>query len=92
MGRPRLSQLSQVPATTSPVRFFDITTNRDGLTIHNNSLNNLFLALADTVSTTTFTVKMIPDSYYEVPWRWQGEVWGVWDGTDGDAQCTEFFD
>lgn len=91
MGRPRESALTQHPAAVTVVVFSDVSPTRDGITIYNNSADNLYVALGETVSTTAFTVKMVPDAYYEVPERWQGKVCGTWDGTDGDAQVTEFF-
>ena len=90
MGRPRESVLSQIAASVSSQQFLDINPRRDGGMIYNNSTDDLFIALSDSVSTSVFTVKMVPSSYFELPERWQGEVWGVWSGTNGDAQVTEF--
>lgn len=64
--------------------------NRLGATIENNSNGNLFLALGAAGTLTSFTVRMVPDAYYEVPFHFTGIITGEWTaGAVGNAQVTE---
>lgn len=68
--------------------------SRVGCAIHNNSSAVLYLLLQNdpgtAVSSSNFTVKLVADAYYEVPFGYTGEVHGVWASVNGDAQVTEF--
>lgn len=57
-----------------------------GVTVYNNSAANLFLKLWDGAGTggsvdtvSDYTIKMVPGSYYEVPFGFTGAIAGVWD-------------
>ena len=53
--------------------------NRLGATIYNDSGNGLFyVKLGTTATTTDFTVKILPLSYYEIPFGYTGEIDGFW--------------
>lgn len=63
---------------------------RRGATIYNDSANNLFLLLGNHVSSNTvYTIKMVSDSYYEVPFGYVGIIKGIWDVAAGFARVTE---
>jgi hypothetical protein len=65
-------------------------TSRLGATIHNDSTSILYLKLGTTASTTSYTVKMLPDSYYEVPFGYTGAIDGIWSSdASGAARITE---
>ena len=72
--------------------------NRRGLTIYNNAPGgtaNLFVKLGATAVITagseSYTVKIAPAGYYEVPFGYTGIVDGIWDAADanGEALITE---
>lgn len=63
---------------------------RTGATVHNDSTVALYLKLGATASTTSFTVKMAADSYYEVPYGYTGVIDGIWaSDASGAARITE---
>lgn len=64
-------------------------TARRGLTVFNNSTSVLYVNLGATASSTAFTIKMQPDSYYEVPFSYNGAVNGIWVAANGAALVTE---
>ena len=68
-----------------------------GLTVFNSSpaSRNLYLFLNSgpaAIGAHQYTVMMVPNSYYEVPFGYSGDVTGIWDGVDlaGGAVCTFF--
>lgn len=63
--------------------------SRTGATIYNDSSAVLYLKLGTTASTTSFTIKMQPDSYYEVPYGYTGDIHGIWASATGSARVTE---
>lgn len=63
---------------------------RVGAAIFNDSTAVLYLKLGATASTTSFTVKMQPDDYYEVPAGYTGVIDGIWaSDASGAARVTE---
>jgi hypothetical protein len=63
---------------------------RLGATIFNDSSAVLYLALGTVAaSTTNFTVKMVADAYYEVPFGYTGEIRGIWASATGSARVGE---
>jgi hypothetical protein len=70
--------------------------SRKGATIENNSqLTNLFVKLGATASITagseSYTVRIPPNGYYEVPFNYTDIIDGISDGADaaGEALVTE---
>lgn len=50
----------------------------------------LFLLLdAAVASTTNYTVQMAPNTYFEVPFGYTGEIRGIWGAATGDVRITE---
>lgn len=45
-----------------------------GLTVFNDSAENVYLALGDAVTLTAYTVILVPGAYYETPFQWSGPV------------------
>jgi hypothetical protein len=62
---------------------------RLGATFYNDSTANLYLKLGATASTTSFSARILPGGYYELPFSYTGEVDGVWDAAAGAARVTE---
>lgn len=90
--------LADVAAVTSVASVATSTTllaanaNRIGVTIHNSDANALFVKYGATATTTTsYTVKIASDGYWEMPNPiYRGILDGIWaaDGS-GSAQITE---
>lgn len=87
--------LSNVAAVTSSTPLAASNTARRGLTVHNDTTgtNSLYLKLGATASTTSFTVKIGPGGYWELPTFgtavYTGTVDGIWDTAAGNARVTE---
>lgn len=70
--------------------------NRLALAVYNNSTLDLYLKLGSGASSTSFTLIIAPNGYYEVPGHYTGVVTGTWPGgsagtatSDGNALVTE---
>lgn len=89
------SILTSVPSSATPVVIAAADVTRYGISIRNTASQNfLFLELADTgvVSAAFHSVALSPGAYYEVPFRYTGNIHGIWDGiVDGAAEVTTFF-
>jgi hypothetical protein len=64
--------------------------SRLGATIYNDSTEILYLKLGATASLTSFTARLVPNAYYEVPFRFIGIIDGIWAANgSGAARITE---
>lgn len=62
---------------------------RIGFTVYNDSSANLFLLLGAGASLASFTVRLVPDAYYEVPFGYSGVVTGIWDAAGAGAALVD---
>lgn len=83
------SALTNVAASASNVTVLALNAQRRGATIYNDSTVVLYLKLGATASATSFTVKMQPDGYFEVPAGYTGIIDGIWASATGNARVTE---
>jgi len=61
---------------------------RKGLTVTNESTANLYVKLGTAASLTSYTVKLVPNAYWEMPFNFTGPVTGIWDAANGFARVT----
>lgn len=89
--RSTTGTITSVAASVSSVTLLASNTSRLKATFFNDSAATLYLALASSASTTSFTVKMGPDSYYELPndVLYTAIVTGIWSATGGSCRITE---
>lgn len=88
--RPATATLSNVNDTNVSTTLLAANANRLGATIHNDSTAVLYVKFGATASTTSFTVKMVADAYYEVPFWYTGRIDGIWaSDASGAARVTE---
>lgn len=84
--------VTSVASAATSATLLAANANRIGATIHNSDANALFVKFGATATTTTsYTVKIAADGYYEFPHPvYRGIVDGIWaaDGA-GAAQITE---
>lgn len=80
---------SSVAGSATSVTLLASNTNRLGATIANDSTATLYLKLGATASTTSYTVKLVQDAYYEVPFNYTGIIDGIWGSATGNARITE---
>lgn len=89
------SKISQTPTVTSvagsatSVTLKASNTNRLGLTLYNNSTADAYVKLGATATTADFTVKLVQDGYYEVPFNYTGIVDCIWSSATGAMLVTE---
>jgi len=81
--------LSNVDASASNVTLLASNSSRLGATIFNDSTVNLYIKLGATSSLISFTVKILAGGYYEIPFRYNGRIDGIWDSATGTARVTE---
>jgi len=82
---------SNVGDETSATTLLAANANRDGATVYNDSTADLYLKLGSGASSTSFTVKLAQDDYYEVPFGYTGIITGLWaSDASGNARVVEF--
>lgn len=81
--------LSNVSASATSVTVLAANTGRLGAIVVNDSTVNAYVKYGTTASTTSFTVKMLPGDYHEVPFGYTGIITGIWDSATGSARVTE---
>lgn len=85
------SDVTSVSASITSVTLLIANTDRKGATFYNDSTSALYLKLGDTASSTSFTLKMAPHSYFEMPLPcYTGVIDGIWVSVDGAVSVTEF--
>jgi hypothetical protein len=82
---------SNVAASVTSVQLLAANAARKGALVCNDSPALLWLKLGTTASATSFTVKLFPDAYYEVPAAYTGRIDGLWESAAGGgaARLTE---
>ena len=81
---------SSVPQSAVSVVLLAANAARLGMTIENNSTANLFVQFGPVAAIPGFAVKMIPGSYFEMPFGYVGVLSGIWDAAGGGtAEVTE---
>ena len=89
-GVAETGTLSNVAGSITSGTILAANAARIGATIWNDSTAILYLRLGTgTASATACTVKMVGDSYYELPFGYAGIVVGVWSSATGAARVTE---
>lgn len=82
--------LANVTAVTISTTLLTTNTSRIGATIYNDSTSILYLKFGTTASTTSFTVKLLAEDYFELPQPiFTGHITGIWASTTGAARTTE---
>ena len=89
-NRPATATLANVSASVTSVTLRASAATRRGLMIVNESAADLYVKFGATASLTSYTVKMGPGSYYELPSPpYTGVVDGIWSAASGTARVTE---
>lgn len=85
------SAITRVVAATGNTPLLAPNAARRGAAIYNDSPDAfLFLKLNAAASTTSFTARLSPGGYYELPSPiWTGEIDAVWSSASGAALITE---
>lgn len=94
-GGASTSVVARVATNVANVTLQAVNAGRIGWAIQNNATTNLFVKLGAGANigagTESFTVRMVPNAYYELPFGYTGIIDGIWDGADatGEALVTE---
>lgn len=94
-GGASTSAVTRVATAIINTTLLALNANRIGAAFYNNSTANLFLKLGATASigagTESYTVRLVPNAYYEVPFGYTGIIDGIWDAADatGEVVVTE---
>jgi hypothetical protein len=89
--QPGNASVTSVAANAGSVTILAGNANRKGAMITNDSVTGtLYLKLGAVASTTSYTAKLIPGAYYELPSPvYFGIIDGIWDIASGNARVTE---
>lgn len=87
--RSGTSAVTSVAGSAASVALLASNANRLGATVYNDSTAILYLKLGATASTSSFTTKLFPEDYYEVPANYTGVIDGIWASATGNARITE---
>jgi hypothetical protein len=89
-AQPANSAVTSVASSAVSVTLLAANANRKGAMITNDGTANLFVKLGAVASATSYTAKLIPGAYYEVPPPvYTGVIDGIWDVAVGNARVTE---
>ena len=84
------SAVTTVARNAASVTLLAANSSRKGATIYNDSGAFLYIKLGATAATSSFTVRVGSQSYYEVTGKYTGIIDGIWaSGGGGDAKITE---
>jgi hypothetical protein len=81
--------VTSVAAAVADTSLLAVNTARMGAAVYNDSTAVLYLKLGTGASTTSFTARLVPNAYYEVPFNYTGAVNGYWSSATGNARITE---
>lgn len=90
---PSISEVgshSNVASSATNVTLLATNASRKGATVFNDSTQVLYLKLAASASTTSYTVQLASLGYYEVPFQYTGIIDGLWAAANGSARLVEF--
>lgn len=82
-------------ASTTATIYFNTNNARIGGTVANDigSTSNLYLLLgaspSNKISATNYTILLVPNGYYEIPFGFSGRIDGLWSAAVGNAYVTE---
>mgnify|MGYP000636460424 CR=1 FL=1 len=89
LKRATTSTLNNVAGSTSSVTLLAQNSNRINASIFNDSSAILYVKLGTTASTSSFTIRLLPYSYWEIPESYTGIIDGIWSNSTGYARVDE---
>lgn len=88
--KPGTSVLTNVPASLTNVNLLPANLNRLGATIYNESSSGfMYVKLGSVASSSSYTIRMLPLDYFEVPFGYTGQIDALWSITGGTARIDE---
>lgn len=85
------SSVTSVASSASNVTLLSSNSARKNATFYNDSTQNCYLKLGTTASSSSFTILMQPNGYYELPisFVYTGQVDAIWAAANGNMRITE---
>lgn len=84
------SAVTSVAQATSNTVILASNTSRVFASVYNETGQKMYIKLGTTASVTSYTIQLMPNSYWEVPNDYTGEIDAVWQGSgSGNARVTE---
>ena len=80
---------TNVAGAAADTQILAVNLNRKGMMVVNESTAILYLKLGTGASTTSYSVRMVPRAYYELPFNYLGAIHGYWASSTGFARVTE---
>jgi len=87
---PATSTVTSVAAAIASTQLLAANAARVGASIYNDSAAEMYLKHGAGASNVSFSVDMLPGSYYEIPYGYTGVIHGIWASATGSARVTEF--
>lgn len=82
---------TNVASSATSVTILSANIARLGATIFNDSTQILYLLLGTgPASNSKFTVQLVANAYYELPFKYSGIITGIWASANGNARVEEF--
>lgn len=89
-GTAGTATVTSVSGSATSAQLLASTSTRLMATFFNDSTASLYLKFGTTALTTSFTVLLRPNDYYELPHPvYTGKIDGIWTAADGAARITE---
>lgn len=83
--------VTSVTSSASSVLLLKASQDRYCVSIFNESTAILYLKLSNgPASLTSYTVQVTPSGYYEAPYNYGGDIYGIWGSANGAARITEY--
>lgn len=79
------SSVTSVAQSTANTQLLAPNANRVFASIYNFSGQKMYIKLGTTASTTSYSIQLMPNSYWEVPNDWTGEIDAVWSGNGANG-------
>jgi hypothetical protein len=76
--------------STTASKIASSNTARKGLTIYNNLSAILYIDTLNAVTASISAVAIPPNAYYEYPYGYTGDVWGILSTGTGSVQIREY--
>lgn len=81
---------TNVAASASTGQLLAASAGRLGATLYNDADKSVYVKLGTTASATSFTVRLLPDGFFQVPFGYTGRIDAIWDtGPTGSMRISE---
>lgn len=83
------SDVTIVSSSTSSVQLLAANAARVSALFYNASTKKLWIKLGTAATSSSFTVELLPNSFWELPINYTGVIHGAWAAVNGDVKITE---